>query len=70
MAPPTPPDGLSRAPAGAATAARAVERSLLPALAAGQIRVPLAATFPLAQVGRAYDHFADGGKLGKVVLLI
>jgi NADPH:quinone reductase len=51
-----------------AATARAVERSVLPALAAGEIHVPVAATFPLADVQAAYDRFAAGGKFGKVVL--
>lgn len=51
-----------------AATARAVEREVLPALAAGRIRVPVAETFPLARVADAYERFAAGGKLGKVVL--
>ena len=30
--------------------------------------VPVAETFPLEDVAAAYDHFAAGGKLGKIVL--
>lgn len=52
-----------------ARAARAVERQVLPLLAAGTVTVPLAATFPLAEATAAYEHFAAGGKLGKIVLL-
>lgn len=52
-----------------ALATRAVERSVLPALASGQITVPIAATFGLEQVAEAYDRFRAGGKLGKIVLL-
>ncbi|HSD81746.1 MAG TPA: NAD(P)H-quinone oxidoreductase, partial [Solirubrobacteraceae bacterium] len=52
-----------------ALTARALERHVLPLLAAGRIRVPVAATFPLNAVGEAYDRFAGGGKLGKLVLL-
>lgn len=51
-----------------ALTARAVERSVLPLLADGRVRVPIAATYPLADAERAYDHFAGGGKLGKIVL--
>jgi NADPH:quinone reductase-like Zn-dependent oxidoreductase len=51
-----------------AAAQRAVERELLPAFAAGLLQVPVAATFGLDEVAAAYDHFAAGGKLGKVVL--
>jgi NADPH2:quinone reductase len=32
--------------------------------------VPLAETFPLEEVAKAYDRFAEGGKLGKIVLEI
>jgi putative PIG3 family NAD(P)H quinone oxidoreductase len=53
-----------------ALTARAMERSVLPLLAEGIVRVPVAATYPLDEAGRAYDHFAAGGKLGKIVLLM
>jgi NADPH:quinone reductase len=53
-----------------ALAARAVERSVLPLLSNGALRVPLHKTFPLAQAAEAYDAFAAGGKLGKIVLTI
>jgi NADPH2:quinone reductase len=52
-----------------ALAARRVERHVLPLLAQGALTVPLAATFPLAEAEAAYDHFAAGGKLGKIVLI-
>jgi NADPH:quinone reductase len=52
-----------------ADAARKVEAHVLPLLAAGRITVPVAATFPMADADAAYDYFAAGGKLGKVVLL-
>jgi NADPH2:quinone reductase len=52
-----------------ALATRGVERSALPALASGEITVPIADTFPLEQVADAYDRFRAGGKLGKIVLL-
>lgn len=52
-----------------ADAARGVERHVLPLAAAGRIRVPVAATFPLAAAPTAYARFADGGKVGKLVLL-
>jgi putative PIG3 family NAD(P)H quinone oxidoreductase len=51
-----------------AMAARAVERSVLPLLASGEVRVPVAATYQLDQLSQAYDRFAAGGKLGKIVL--
>ena len=51
-----------------ALTARAVERSVLPLLESGQVRVPVAATYPLEQAPAAYERFAAGGKLGKIVL--
>ena len=51
-----------------AQAARAVERSVLPLLAAGAVRVPVAETFGLEQAAAAYERFRAGGKLGKLVL--
>jgi hypothetical protein len=30
--------------------------------------VPVAATYPLERAEDAYEHFAGGGKLGKIVL--
>jgi putative PIG3 family NAD(P)H quinone oxidoreductase len=51
-----------------ALAARAVERSVLPLLESGAVRVPVHATYPLDQAADAYDAFATGGKLGKIVL--
>jgi putative PIG3 family NAD(P)H quinone oxidoreductase len=53
-----------------ADAARRVERNVLPLVEAGAVSVPVARTFPLDEVEQAYDHFAAGGKLGKVVLLM
>ncbi len=51
-----------------ALAARALEREVLPLLAAGRASVPIAETFPLDRAAAAYDRFAAGGKLGKIVL--
>ncbi len=51
-----------------AVTARAVERSVLPLLASRAVRVPIAATYPLEDAVTAYDRFAAGGKLGKLVL--
>ncbi len=51
-----------------AAAMRAVERHVLPLLADGAVRVPVAETFPLERVAEAYERFAAGGKLGKIVL--
>jgi NADPH2:quinone reductase len=52
-----------------ATAARGVERHVLPLVEAGALRVPVAATFPLDDAAAAYERFAAGGKLGKIVIL-
>jgi NADPH:quinone reductase-like Zn-dependent oxidoreductase len=52
-----------------ANAARAVERHVLPLLASGRVRVPIEATFTMAEAADAYERFAAGGKLGKLVLL-
>jgi putative PIG3 family NAD(P)H quinone oxidoreductase len=51
-----------------ADAAQRVEAHVLPLLAAGRIRVPVADTFPFSEVDAAYERFAAGGKLGKIVL--
>ena len=53
-----------------ALTARALERSVLPLLASGAVRVLVAYTYPLDQAEEAYDHFAAGGKLGKIILAI
>jgi NADPH:quinone reductase-like Zn-dependent oxidoreductase len=42
---------------------------VLPKLATGEIRVPVAATYPMSEATAGYERFAAGGKLGKVVLL-
>jgi NADPH2:quinone reductase len=51
-----------------ALTARRVERHVLPLLAAATVRVLVAGTFPLDQAAAAYERFAAGGKLGKIVL--
>jgi NADPH2:quinone reductase len=51
-----------------AMTARAMERSVLPLLASGAVRVPIAATCPLENAAEAYERFAAGGKVGKIVL--
>ena len=53
---------------GSAAVARLVERHVLPVVESGQIKVPIARTFPLAEAAAAYAYFATPGKLGKVVL--
>ncbi|HEY3810840.1 MAG TPA: zinc-binding dehydrogenase [Acidimicrobiales bacterium] len=51
-----------------AGAARLVEQHVLPLFDAGRLTVPIDSTFPLEAAETAYDHFAAGGKFGKVVL--
>lgn len=51
-----------------AAVSRAVEREVLPALAAGAVTVPILASFPLTEVDAAYERFTAGGKFGKIVL--
>ncbi|HMC52570.1 MAG TPA: zinc-binding dehydrogenase, partial [Acidimicrobiales bacterium] len=60
----------SRPPEDKASAARLVEAQVLPLLEAGRVRVPVAATFPLEDAPGAYERFAAGAKLGKVVLVV
>lgn len=52
-----------------AMAARAVERQVLPHLEAGRVTVPIEATYGLGEAPAAYDRFAAGGKVGKILLL-
>jgi NADPH2:quinone reductase len=58
----------ARSPAEKAAVAAAVAAHVLPLLAARRVRVPIAATFPMDQAEAAYARFAEGGKLGKIVL--
>jgi len=51
-----------------AATARAMEREVLPVFERGDLRVPVAETFALEDVAAAYDRFAGGGKLGKILL--
>jgi putative PIG3 family NAD(P)H quinone oxidoreductase len=53
-----------------AITARLLEHEVLPLFDTGALRVPVAETFPLDQAATAYEHFAAGGKLGKIVLTI
>ena len=52
-----------------ARAAQLVETHVIPLLATGRIIVPVAATYPMAEARAAYERFAAGGKLGKIVLV-
>jgi putative PIG3 family NAD(P)H quinone oxidoreductase len=54
---------------GKAEVARAVERHVLPLLASGAVRVPVHEVVPMAEAAAAYERFAGGGKLGKLVLV-
>jgi NADPH2:quinone reductase len=53
-----------------ALVARALEREVLPLFDSGALSVPIAETFPLEDAAAAYERFAAGGKLGKIVLTI
>lgn len=52
-----------------ADAARRVERHVLPLLENEDLGVPVHETFPMAEAAAAYERFAAGGKLGKIVLV-
>ncbi|MFI4985399.1 MAG: NAD(P)H-quinone oxidoreductase [Solirubrobacterales bacterium] len=53
-----------------ALSARRVEHEVLPLFEGGGVRVPLAETYPLDEAAVAYERFAAGGKLGKIVLTV
>ena len=53
-----------------ATAARLVEKMVLPGFASGDLSVPVAASYPLDEAEEAYERFQAAGKLGKVVILL
>jgi len=53
-----------------ALTARLVEREVLPLFERGALTVPVAEAFPLEEAAAAYERFAAGGKLGKVVLTV
>jgi putative PIG3 family NAD(P)H quinone oxidoreductase len=53
-----------------ALTARRLERHVLPLFETGALRVPIAETFALDDVAAAYERFAAGGKLGKIVLTL
>jgi NADPH:quinone reductase len=52
-----------------ASLAAAMARHVVPLMAAGRVRVPVAETFALREATAAYERFAAGGKLGKLVLV-
>jgi putative PIG3 family NAD(P)H quinone oxidoreductase len=51
-----------------ADAMRKVEKHVLPLVESGTVKVPVAETFALDEAEAAYERFASGGKLGKIVL--
>jgi NADPH:quinone reductase len=55
-----------------ALSARRLEHEVLPLFEGSPpaLTVPIAQTFPLAEAAAAYDSFAAGGKLGKIVLVV
>jgi len=53
-----------------ALVARRLEHEVLPLFDSGALHVPIADTYPLEQVRDAYERFAAGGKLGKIVLTL
>ncbi len=52
-----------------ALVAQSVAAHVVPLLASGAVRVPVAERFALADAAVAYERFAAGGKLGKIVLV-
>jgi NADPH:quinone reductase-like Zn-dependent oxidoreductase len=53
-----------------ADAARRLEAHVLPLVRRRVVRVPVAATFPIEEAAAAYARFGEGGKLGKIVLVM
>ena len=53
-----------------ALTARRMERSVLPLFQSGALQVPIARSFGLQDAAEAYECFAAGGKLGKIVLVL
>jgi putative PIG3 family NAD(P)H quinone oxidoreductase len=51
-----------------ALTARAMEHHVLPLLERRALRLPVTAEFPLDRVAEAYERFAAGSKLGKVIV--
>jgi NADPH:quinone reductase len=47
----------------------AVEKRVVPFAESGALVVPIAASFPMPDAAKAYERFAAGAKLGKVVLV-
>ena len=59
-----------KAAGNAAGASADVLAELASLIAAGQLEVPITASFPLSQVQDAYRRLATGHLLGKIVLVI
>jgi NADPH:quinone reductase-like Zn-dependent oxidoreductase len=59
----------SRPPHEKAQVARLLERHVLPLVERGAIDVLVDSRIPMSQAATAYEQFAAGGKLGKIVLL-
>lgn len=59
----------ARPPTEKALVARAVEAHVVPLLASGRVRVPVARLYEMERASQAYERFASGGKLGKIVLV-
>jgi NADPH2:quinone reductase len=59
----------SRSRAEKAAVTSGVREHVLPLLQRGRIRVPVCATMPMAEPEAAYDRFAEGSKLGKIVMV-
>ena len=53
-----------------ALASRRLEHEVLPGFENGVLKVPVHETFPLDAAAQAYESFAAGGKLGKIVLTL
>jgi putative PIG3 family NAD(P)H quinone oxidoreductase len=53
-----------------AIASRLVEQQVLPLFDSGALTVPVAATYPIDQATEAYERFTNGGKVGKIVLVM
>jgi NADPH:quinone reductase len=51
-----------------ALTARGMERTVLPLLASGAVKVLIAKSYSIEDAAAAYEHFQAGGKLGKIVL--
>ena len=59
----------ARSAAEKAAVASAVGRHVVPLWETGRVEVPVAAQFPMREAARAYERFAAGAKLGKIVLV-